>query len=287
MVKKGIVLLGSVCALSANAGVYQCEKGDVSVPCESRAWDIGGEALYLINDSSIFSAVNTIDGTINDHEADFGWGFRLEGSYHFSKGNDMTINWASYSSSTRGINDSGDDDGGNLGDLLRMESAFNIVNLEFAQHIRVREQLDVRVHAGFQYADIKEKIFVTAAEPLALQDAEKLDGFGPRVGVSGDFEIANGFSVFAKSALALVRFKVSTFGSGTDGTRFTSGGRKNYATGLGTDVSLGLKYTRVMAQGDLSANVGWDNRNYGGIGGAIASIGWDGVSFGMKWLGNA
>jgi hypothetical protein len=283
IVKKGIVLLGAVCALSANAGVYQCEKGDVSVPCEARAWDFGAEALYLRNDSSIFSTLNIVNPNINNYVADLGWGFRLEGSYHFSKGNDITINWAYFDNDTRGVNDGGSDY--QPGDLLKITSAFNIVNLEFAQHIMVREQLDVRLHAGFQYADIKESILAAAAEPLVLQDSEKADGFGPRIGVSGDFALTNGFSVFAKGALALMRFKQSVFGTGNG--PLPQGGARSYSTNVSTDMSLGLKYTRVLAQGDLSANVAWDNRSYDNLGAGLTDIGWDGLSFGLKWVGNA
>jgi len=79
-------------AMYAPAPAPACAAGNVTVPCERSAWDLGVDALYLRSeDNNGVGAVNA-----NSFRAKYGWGFRLEGSYHFGTGNDATVNWAHY-----------------------------------------------------------------------------------------------------------------------------------------------------------------------------------------------
>lgn len=100
--KATIAVLGlAVChwAIAGSMGPV-CVPGNVTVPCAIKLWDLSAQALYL---RSIYSAAKAIgEDTFSLKEVDneWNWGYRIEGSYHFNTGNDVTINWMHFSSTT-------------------------------------------------------------------------------------------------------------------------------------------------------------------------------------------
>ncbi len=84
-----------------------CTPGNVTVPCESSAWDFGGQALYLkpsfgapfAGVTRVANATSGFDYPYFNKNNDWSWGFQLEGSFHFGTGNDIDLNWYHLSNS--------------------------------------------------------------------------------------------------------------------------------------------------------------------------------------------
>ncbi|KTD12195.1 major outer membrane protein, partial [Legionella gratiana] len=79
-----------------------CTPGNVTVPCPSSAWNVGGQALVLQtmtdNDITLDLGIDTTPPVVGgflrtDVDAQWNWGFQIEGSYHFNTGNDITLTW--------------------------------------------------------------------------------------------------------------------------------------------------------------------------------------------------
>lgn len=289
MLKKimvGCVALGV--GLSASAGLYQpkshvCKGENVFVPCEGPAIDIGGEALYFVEQDGDLQF-------LQGRSADTGWGFRLEGSYHFGKGKDATLNWAHYDETTSAPVTRAD-----VGVLaqgtINFKSRFDIVNLEFAQQVDFGERWDFRLHAGIQYANLLNQ--TTAAQGIlnaALpSDASiKVNGVGPRVGTTVSFYLDEGLSIFGGAAVSVLSAneKVAVRGPGGAGTGISSAtvGERN-AMVTATDIKLGVKYSRLLSKGDLSVQAGWESQNFMNACLGVANMAWDGGFFGLKWVG--
>ncbi len=92
-----ILALGSSSLFAGTMGPV-CTPGNVTVPCPSTGWNVGGQALIFQmmtdNDISLDLGVGPAGASINtDLDAQWDWGFQIEGSYHFNTGNDITISW--------------------------------------------------------------------------------------------------------------------------------------------------------------------------------------------------
>ena len=75
-----------------------CTPGNATVPCEQSAWSFGAEALYLQASMGtfIFPNYTIIANNVQDFQNPknlWGWGFMVEGAYHFNAGNDLNLNW--------------------------------------------------------------------------------------------------------------------------------------------------------------------------------------------------
>ncbi|WP_237762220.1 Lpg1974 family pore-forming outer membrane protein, partial [Legionella santicrucis] len=94
-----VLALGSSAVFAGTMGPV-CTPGNVTVPCPSSAWNVGGQALVLQtmtdNNVSLGIEANPViaGASINtDLDAQWNWGFQIEGSYHFNTGNDITLTW--------------------------------------------------------------------------------------------------------------------------------------------------------------------------------------------------
>lgn len=245
-------------AMYAPAPAPACSAGNVTVPCERSAWDLGVDGLYLRNDDNQFTGVN-------NYRDKYGWGFRVEGSYHFGTGNDATINWAHFNKTTNST----------VAAVVRQhKSRFDMVNFEVAQTVNFGEMVDVRFHGGVAYDNIRDNGTVVAGSTN-----NKLTTFGPRVGATMMYDFGNGFGMFGGSALSLMSAKMTV--SGTAAAASTT-----YTTAFGSEMNLGVSYTHAMAQGDLTGRLGWTSVRVAANSGVTAHS-WNGVFFGLKWVGNA
>src|SRR3990167_963843 len=99
-----VLALGSSAVFAGTMGPV-CAPGNVTVPCERTAWNVGAQALYLqpvyaLEGNYPQVAVSGGDQSTNAAQANYHtattpyqWGFMVEGSYHFGMGNDINVNW--------------------------------------------------------------------------------------------------------------------------------------------------------------------------------------------------
>ncbi len=246
-------------AMYAPAPAPKCAPGAVSVPCEAQAWDLGVDALYMRTEGGLNSA-------IADYRADRGWGYRLEGSYHWGTGNDFTVNWAHFKRTTA--------TNATLS-TTAAENKFDIVNLEFGQIINVSEAVSMRFHGGLQFSQLNSNnVSLTAVTNGTSVNEAK--GWGPRFGLDTTYVFGNGFAVFGNGA-----FNVQEFLATIDG----AGGTHGIETGH--DTKLGFKYSHAMSEGDLTARLAWENTRYSATLRNGTDYGWTGMSFGLEWVGQA
>jgi|GEM_PF-458979 len=337
-----VLAFGSSAVFAGTMGPV-CAPGAVTVPCESTAWDFGAQALYLKPSynglgqfglgaaSTSTAAVGTPSTTTGFYDnannaGNWGWGFKLEGSYHFRTGNDLNLNWyhlgttqnrsdvfavGAYRSSFPTVV------GGNAVDpnqgASQLKTKWDAVNLEFGQLAHFGELENIRFHGGVQYAYINPSVNAalrnSTTTAFELQDASlKYNGFGPRVGADFAYGWGNGLGMYANTASALLvgtqKFAQTTYNQAAGGAKVIG-----YVNGSSTQIvpdleaKLGVTYTYAMAQGDLSLDVGWMWVNYfnalayqsqgsatvgtaGSLAGNTTNFGVQGLLFGLKWVGN-
>ena len=325
-----VIALGSTAAFAGTMGPV-CSAVNVTVPCENTAWDLGGRALYL-QPSSNAGALGSTTLTSNGQSVSVGsnpqwaWGFQLEGSYHYSTGNDFNLNWYHFRGS-----DSKAFTGpvtftnlatttGQVYDSFTLDSAtvtgdssWDQVNMEFGQHVDFGENKFARFHGGMNFSRVGyNSTFassvtatstaatgsVTVLTPVNNTTSSVYNGFGPRVGTDLNYDWGNGLSVYADGALSVLAgtSKASTGIIATDnsliaGTQYTGTIARSASNVVGElDAKLGAMYTYAMAQGDLSLDIGWVFANYVSAlkdtSDADSSFGIQGLYFGLKWVGN-
>ena len=290
-----VLALGSSAVFAGTMGPV-CTPGSVTVPCERNAWNFGAQALYLQTTGTDFVGVTSTGttDTFNNFDHNWGWGFKIEGSYHFSTGSDIDVNWYHYNKTTTnnyvavpvvGI--------GAVPFALSVEPKWDAVNFEVGQHVDFGEQSNIRFHGGAQYARIQRdfSLYLTAPATFVANGQQKYNGFGPRVGMDMSYDLGNGLAIYGNGATALLvgdsKFS-NTFNAAFPVTA-TNGSRTIIVPEL--EGKLGLTYTYAMAQGDLSLDAGYMWVNYFDVhnNGSLSSqtnFGIHGPYVGGKWVGN-
>lgn len=301
-----------------------CSAVNVTVPCETTAWDFGGKALYLqptLNGNTATMS-RTLTNGAGDTLATFGqnppysWGFFLEGSYHFNTGNDLNLNWYEVNRSTnKTFATAIPDTSGPLNidatygaGTVNLNPNWNAVNLELGQHVDFGEGKSIRFHGGAQYARLTSSSTFTVAGTDAAETTfstvvtakPTYNGFGPRVGADMVYGWGNGLGIYANGAAALLAGS-SKFTNNYYAVRSAAPTTVNFSvTGSSTmvvpvlDAKLGATYTYAMAQGDLTLDAGWMWVNYfnvqqstvTGLSPANNDFGLQGPFVGLKWMGN-
>ena len=291
-----------------------CTPGSVTVPCEATAWDFGGQALYLqpVYDANLGYAgtiTDSVAGQVQvrylDKDPKWGWGFKLEGSYHFSTGNDVNLNWYHLSNS-RDRNFTADFTNATTAAFdLDFKPQWDAVNFEFGQHVDFGEFKKIRFHGGVQFARIKttNDLHVTDASTSAVlfdrDETLTMNGFGPRTGMDMAYHWGNGFAMYANAAAAILVGSAKFSHTYTTTTATITDGSKT-AIVPELEAKLGLKYDYALASGDLTFDVGYMWVNYFNAQHGFdfrtttpdashlreSNFGLDGLYFGLKWIGN-
>lgn len=296
-----VLALGSSAAFAGTMGPV-CTPGSVTVPCEKNAWDFGAQALYLQASGDNYVNVRPANGA-NVYEnlnQDWGWGFKIEGSYHFNTGNDLNINWYHFQKDTKtnlvrpAVN--------NVNEVVgaRIEPRWDAVNLELGQRVQFGEQKNIRFHGGLQYAHTEREFSFRSAGVTQLYGETKFDGIGPRLGMDLSYELGNGLAIYGNTAGALLvgDSKFRNTAATTLPSVASSYGKKTQIVPE-LEAKLGLAYTHSMAQGDLTFDAGWMWVNYfaaqhnpeGSIdtssyNPASSNFALNGPFVGAKWVGN-
>jgi len=308
--KKTLPALMALCAGSAFAGTMgpTCDMAHLTTPCADTAWDVGGRALYLqpsfSNDPWTYERDAT-DANGNNSQVlgtpqDYGWGFFLEGSYHFEQGKDFNLNWYYFDNTTRDNHALA----ANGSMSASVATSWNAVNFEFGQAIIIGDSNEMRLHGGVEYARVKStkdlNLNQTVASPVLGLNAigtivgsqtASFNGFGPRVGVDLGYNLPNtwmdGFKIYANGAVALLAgaSKIHENFTGTSGLTGTAHSTSNQVVPE-LDLKLGLNYT----QGGFTADAGWLWYDYLAViqqnDNDQGNVSFQGLYFGLKWLGN-
>lgn len=296
----------AILALSSSVGFAGtmgpvCEPGHVVVPCASTGWDLGIQALYLkstYSANSAYAGSRFINGTQvrNEFDFDWGWGFKLEGSYHFNTGNDLNINWYHFNKTSTNnfivtipVADGVFTD---LGFTTSVEPKWDAVNFELGQHVYFGEFKDIRFHGGFQYLRLSHEIqtFVPATGDAFLINSD-FKGFGPRIGSDFSYNLVNGLAIYANGAAALL-----VGDSNLNGNLLLTGGIPTTASKLTVvpelEAKTGVKYNYAMAPGVITLDAGYMWINYFNAQHATTvlpdetNVAFNGPYAGVKWVGN-
>jgi len=323
-----VLALSSSAAFAGTMGPV-CSAVNVTVPCESTAWDVGARALYLQpafgGGDLAYAGFNQNGNPVSFNDA-WGWGFMIEGSYHFETGSDANLNWYHFSKNSSGSHSG--TDVMRVGSLATLTSTANgthsgdpswdAVNLEFGQHVDFGEKKSIRFHGGAQYARIANQISInntttttttlsnlinnTASGTESYGSKNVFNGFGPRVGADMDYAWGNGLSVYANGGAALLAGSsklTRTVSSTISGANFSVDASKDVVAPE-LEAKLGIKYDYAVAQGDLTFDAGWMWVNYWNVAQTLESdfqqpglphadlidFSVQGLYFGLKWMGN-
>jgi len=317
-----VLALGSSAVFAGTMGPV-CTPGNVTVPCPSSAWDVGGQALILqvmTDDRISFDFGTDRDGRqfsafFNaDVKAQWDWGFQIEGSYHFNTGNDITLTWYHLDTSWKNRSVDRDDFPFFDGDMRLgwgHKNRWDAVNGELGQFVDFSANKKIRFHGGFQFASIKRSFHAFAGDIDVGDDdvfasfnaSNQYNGFGPRTGIDMNYVFGNGFGIYAKAATAIL---VGTAKNSYDlDVAVLEERNGNLEFGLDVDVGgsrtaivpeleakLGANYTYAMAQGDLTLDAGYMWFNYFHalnptvLQQTAVDFGAAGPYFGLKYVGN-
>lgn len=308
-----VLAFGSSAAFAGTMGPV-CTPGNVTVPCERVAWDVGAYALYLkptYNSglNHLTYSTSGVSQVFHENNLDYEWGFKLEASYHFATGNDLNLNWYHFDNSqtvTRSGTLTISPDTTVTGtERTSFGPQWDAVNLEFGQHVDFGEFKNIRFHGGVQYARIETDIkrhSVDTVDNVSYSDKSnaKFNGFGPRVGADMSYDLGNGLAMYGNAAVAVLagehKYSEAAGNSSVGGLTLSKHVQSDTVLVPELEAKLGLKYTYAMAQGELTLDGGWmwvDYLNAQKAGDGIGVTPWEsdfglqGPYLGLKWVGAA
>ena len=292
----------SVMPLHAGAMANACTKGGAA--CEQNTWGFGAKALYLQRTyNANFSFVpNTDSVTYSDFNGRWNTGFQLEATYYLNNKEDLTVNWYHLNSKTTYFDAILDEEIQRFG----QKDEWDAVNGEWGQRIDLSPHKTLRIYGGFQYAQLQPSgnVLNLSQNPTFTRSSEfyaSYNGFGPRVGLDLSYVNPHGFTLYVKSAGAILagqgKFSYSFVDSETGGVNNINGSKSGLVPAI--EAKLGATYTHAIGTGALMVDLGYMWLNYfnafngvspvspvaGTIDLATSDFGVSGPFVGLKYLG--
>jgi len=267
-----------------------CTPMTSTVSCAMNQWDLGIQALYL---KPIYDAKSAyILDTANPYKTvdnQWNWGFRLEGSYYFNTGNNISFDWTHFDATTNQLEFS-----------LNNTNRFERVNLVLGQHVDFSQSKSARFYGGLQYANIRNyqlrNDLSLSSSTTNQQSNTDFNGVGPVVGIDFAYAIGSGFSITANTATAILSgsSRINTSDSLSTNLVTSSSYASTKSIVSGIEEKLGLNYQYQFTEGLLTLDGGYQALNYFNAltripsAGIINSdFGLYGPYFGIRWLGHA
>ncbi|KTD76446.1 Lpg1974 family pore-forming outer membrane protein [Legionella waltersii] len=323
--RKSTILLSLIASNLGFAGTMGpvCTPGSVTVPCEAKMWDLGVQGLYLQRVTTAAQSYRLLENSTNGvHDAleDWDWAYRLEGSYHFNTGNDITINWTHFddyigrgyfSGVYPAIN------GANQPFTEINTSNFDQVNLVMGQHADFGRVKKMRFYAGVQYASIEINVNDSFANTLVVPfpppvgnqsvsgqrfDNTDFKGIGPVLGLDYSYDLSSSWSLTANAAASILlghsRYNIGNLATLPGSSPFVIAGVYGSKSSIvpSLETKLGVNYAYPLSQGVLNVQGGYEAMNYfnavqgqyrqvvGGV--RSGDYGLYGPYFGINYVGN-
>jgi Legionella pneumophila major outer membrane protein precursor len=291
-----------------------CIPVNVTVPCVCNKWDIAAQAIYFQPTYSAGKDLETdLEGNLRTARLKWGWGYRLQGSYHFCTGNDLSMTLIHYDKTSKS---------GHFAEFtpyattripfnLSLANKFDQVNLILGQHVDMGTNQKMRFYGGIQYAKIlvdTKNHFTTV--PIALTEIgitsldkthnTQFEGVGPVLGIDVSYHLLPCLSLTGNTAFAIPygtsRF-VEDFVLGPDNLVNFSNAHKKKVVTPSMEAKLGVKYIWECVHGILHLEGGYQVINYFNLfqtkgqiestmGKPKSDFGLYGPYFGAKWVGN-
>jgi len=324
-----ILALSSSAVMAGTIGPV-CKTDEITLPCEKTNWEFGAKALYFqafsgnIAGSRTFST-SLVDSVSVGEGTRWGWGYAIEGAYHFNTGNDVNLNWyhLNYSSSINRLNSGAFRIGdiglvGNIGltdangtiTFDNISSTTNpiwdAVNLEFGQLSNYGKNRTFRLHGGLTFAHINAEstlniigtVVPSGGTPRSYLNAASAslsyNGLGPRVGGDLAYAWGNGLRIYLDGAAGLLA-GASKFSNFQKDNGLTNNGTNTYVVPE-LEGKIGGTYSFFFARGDMNLNAGWMWINYIGAisvasssvtqGPNVGNFSMQGPYLGFTWTGN-
>ncbi len=310
--KKTVVMMLVTASYSVYSGTMGpvCQSTHLKTPCASKEWVLGAKALYLLPKSTAgdYSFVaKRGDGRLANYPNAWSWGFKLDGAYHYGTGRDVNLNWYHINHSSKKTY-AGEYAYSNYTTTLAgvmtpsVHPQWDAVNIEMGQHFDLDETKSIRFHGGAQYARVVNTVTINVTDALLFSNTKtdlEYNGFGPRLGADMNYQLGYGFNIYANGAASLL---VGHDGMSRLSLEVTPTENESVSTSLSQtivvpelDAKLGINYNYALAQGRLTADLGWMWANYFNVQQSVLYTNTDvingdfnlqGLIFGLTWLGD-
>lgn len=245
---------------------------------------ITGDALYL-------RPQNIAPGSI-ELETEFDWGYQLQFRRENHRSRSLYVQIQHYKSVKQNLNKQADDFESEGSVLFPYDylSRFDIVNVQMSQSLYLMNQLDLRIHGGFEYAKLESDyayaLLSTLETTLLIrEELNQYTGVGGVIGLDMKYHLNDKWSIFFNNNWQLISQHTSKFIHVIEASQFITAESQFNNTDkgslLGAYALSGLHYEKGMLNGVLSLELGWfallfnDN-----------NLLWSGGAFGLKWREN-